>query len=109
MVFFRENGTPGRTESVPHGCCSYRPEPDTPSALNCAFDTMIALMDKHALDGRDPNGYAGIVDPNVDSMLMQYGIMGIPTLMLFKGGEIKERISGYMPREKLIAKFLPHL
>jgi hypothetical protein len=35
--------------------------------------------------------------------------MGIPTLMLFKGGAIKERVSGYMPKEKLVAKFTPHI
>jgi hypothetical protein len=28
--------------------------------------------------------------------------------LFFKGGEIKERITGYMPKDKLIAKFSPH-
>jgi thioredoxin 1 len=44
-------------------------------------------------------------NPNV---VMQYQVMGIPTLLFFKGGEIKERITGYMPKDKLIAKFSPH-
>ncbi len=60
----------------------------------------------------DWQGKAKVVKCDADKnpeIIMQYGIMGIPTLMLFKGGEIKERVSGYMPREKLIAKFLPHL
>lgn len=42
------------------------------------------------------------------NLLMQYGVMGIPTLMLFKGGEIKERITGYQPKDKLVAKVTPH-
>jgi thioredoxin 1 len=44
-------------------------------------------------------------NPNI---LMKYGVMGIPTLLFFKGGEIKERITGYMPKDKLVAKFTPH-
>jgi thioredoxin 1 len=44
-------------------------------------------------------------NPNI---LMQYSVLGIPTLLFFKGGEIKERITGYMPKDKLIAKFSPY-
>ena len=44
-------------------------------------------------------------NPNI---LMQYSVLGIPTLLFFKGGEIKERITGYMPKDKLVAKFSPH-
>ena len=41
-------------------------------------------------------------------ILMQYGVLGIPTLLFFKHGEIKERITGFMPKHKLVAKFSPH-
>jgi len=41
--------------------------------------------------------------------MMKYGVMGIPTLMLFKGGEIKERMTGFQPKEKLEAKVNPHM
>ena len=44
-------------------------------------------------------------NPNI---LMQYNVLGIPTLLFFKEGEIKERITGYMPKDKLVAKFSPH-
>lgn len=44
-------------------------------------------------------------NPNI---LMQYSVLGIPTLLFFKEGEIKERITGYMPKDKLLAKFSPH-
>ena len=44
-------------------------------------------------------------NPNI---LMQYGVLGIPTLLFFKDGEIKERITGFMPKDKLIARFSPH-
>lgn len=39
----------------------------------------------------------------------KFGVMGIPTLILFKNGEAKERITGYMPKDRLLAKLTPHL
>jgi thioredoxin 1 len=38
----------------------------------------------------------------------QFGVMGIPTLILFKGGEAVERIMGYMPKDRLLSKLTPH-
>ena len=48
------------------------------------------------------------VDHNNKSA-MQYGVMSIPTLILFKHGQVAERIVGYMPKEKLLSKLKPHL
>ncbi|MBM3125499.1 MAG: thioredoxin [Chloroflexi bacterium] len=45
-------------------------------------------------------------NPNI---MMQYGVLGIPTLILFKGGEIKERLTGFHSKEKLAAKVTPHV
>jgi len=42
------------------------------------------------------------------NLVMKYGVMGIPTLLFMKGGEIKERVTGFLPKEKLVAKFSPH-
>lgn len=44
-------------------------------------------------------------NPNI---LMQFGVLGIPTLLLFKGGEVQERLVGYQPKDKLISKLTPH-
>lgn len=43
------------------------------------------------------------------ALMVKYGVMGIPTLMLFKGGEIKERLTGFQSKEKLAAKVVPHV
>ncbi len=43
------------------------------------------------------------------NLLTKYGVLGIPTLMLFRGGEIKERITGYQPRDRLVGKLNPHI
>ncbi|MHB8093420.1 MAG: thioredoxin [Candidatus Aminicenantales bacterium] len=51
--------------------------------------------------------YAGklkVVKLNVDDnpkTPARYGIMGIPTLILFKGGEVKETIVGVVPKTKI--------
>jgi thioredoxin 1 len=52
----------------------------------------------------------GKVDTDVNAeYAMQYGIMSIPTLLLFKDGQLAERITGYMPKERILAKLTPHL
>jgi thioredoxin 1 len=47
-------------------------------------------------------------DQNPD-ILMQYGVMGIPTIMLFKGGNVEERMTGYQPKDRLVARIKPHV
>jgi thioredoxin 1 len=55
-------------------------------------------------------GKLKVVKLNVDdnpSIPQKYGIMGIPTLILFKGGDAKETIVGVVPKatlEEMIAK-----
>jgi len=48
------------------------------------------------------------VDEN-GSTAMAYGVMSIPTLILFKGGEPVERLVGYMPKAQLVGKIAKRL
>ena len=48
------------------------------------------------------------VDSN-PSTAMSYGVMSIPTLLLFKNGEPVERIVGFNPKPQLVGKLQPHL
>jgi thioredoxin 1 len=48
------------------------------------------------------------VDSNGETAL-KFGVMSIPTLILFKDGEPVERVVGYRPKEQLMAKIRPHL
>ncbi len=53
-----------------------------------------------------------VVKLDVDSnpnLAMQYQVMGVPTLILFVNGEPTQRLTGYQPKDRILAKFSPHL
>ena len=56
-------------------------------------------------------GKVKVVKLDVDdspNLAMNYQVMGVPTLMLFKGGKPVERVTGYQPKDRLEKKFKPH-
>jgi thioredoxin 1 len=60
----------------------------------------------------DWDGKVKIVKLDVDDnpeLAMNYQVMGVPTLMLFKDGEPVARVTGYQPKDRLEKKFSPHL
>lgn len=48
------------------------------------------------------------VDESVQTVL-QFQVMSVPTLILFVGGEARQRVSGKQPRDRLVEKFQPFL
>lgn len=48
------------------------------------------------------------IDENQDTA-MAFGVMSIPTLLLFKGGEPVERIVGYQPKPQLVSRLQAHV
>ena len=40
---------------------------------------------------------------------MRYGVRGIPTLLVFKGGQVSEQIVGYVPKEQIRKALDKHL
>lgn len=48
------------------------------------------------------------IDQNMQTT-MAYGVMGVPTLILFVDGEPKERLTGFQPKRKIVEKFGPYL
>lgn len=48
------------------------------------------------------------VDENND-LAVQYGVMGVPTLMLFVDGEPVQRLTGYQPKDRILSKFSEHI
>ena len=60
----------------------------------------------------EQNDKLKIVKLNVDenpSMLQKFGIRGIPTMILFKGGQPVETIVGFMPKPALMGKLEKHI
>lgn len=39
----------------------------------------------------------------------KFGVQSIPTMILFKDGKAIERIVGYMPKERLMARIKPYI
>ena len=57
-------------------------------------------------------GRAKIVTVDVDqnaALAEQYGIQGIPALLVFKGGKIVEQTAGFRPRAELVEMLLDHV
>jgi thioredoxin 1 len=57
-------------------------------------------------------GKLKVVKVNVDEngkTAVTYGVTSIPTLMIFKGGELKEKCPGVLPKAKLAELIAKHL
>ncbi len=48
------------------------------------------------------------VDQNSE-IAVQYQVMGVPTLMLFKDGQPVHRMTGFKPKAKVVKEFSPKL
>ena len=60
----------------------------------------------------DWDGKVKVVHIDVDhspNTAMQFQVMGVPTLMLFLSGQPVERMTGYMPKKKIVSKLENHL
>jgi thioredoxin 1 len=65
------------------------------------------IIDELANENTDAKVGKVDVDAHQD-IAMKYGITNIPTLLLFKDGEIVERVQGVQPKEKLQALLNNH-
>jgi len=48
------------------------------------------------------------IDENLETT-MKFGVMSIPTLILFKDGQVVERLAGFQPKPKILEKLKKHL
>jgi thioredoxin 1 len=88
---------------------------DTPTLVDfwavwCGPCRMVApVVDEIA---REQVGKLKVMKLDVDenqNTAMAYGVMSIPTLILFKNGQPVERIVGFRPKNDMNKKILPHL
>ena len=79
-------------------------------AIWCGPCRMVApVVDEIA---REHEGQLRVMKLDVDdnqNTAMTYGVMSIPTLILFKNGQPVERVVGFRPKGDLEKKLLPHL
>ena len=47
-------------------------------------------------------------DQNME-LMRKYGIRSIPTMLVFKNGEVVDRITGAVPKQSITSKIDPHL
>jgi len=55
---------------------------------------------------------AKVVKVNVDenrALAQKYGVMSLPTMLLFKNGEQVEKMMGFMPKSAIAAKISPQI
>lgn len=60
----------------------------------------------------DWTGTVKVVKLDVDhnpGISMQYQVMGVPTLMLFVDGKVRERLTGYQPKDRIVSKLTPYI
>lgn len=58
------------------------------------------------------SGEATVVKANVDDLAAQaveYGVQAIPAFLVIRNGEVVERLTGVVSKEKLLATMQPHL
>lgn len=48
------------------------------------------------------------VDEN-STLAMEYGIMGVPTLILFIDGKPVQRLTGYQPKDRILSKLSSYI
>lgn len=80
------------------------------TAVWCGPCKMIEPVVKQLAD--QWSGKAKIFKLDVDQepeLANAYQVMSVPTLMLFVSGRPVERVTGYMPRDRLEKKFSPYL
>ncbi len=76
----------------------------------CGPCRMIAPIVEQIAQENDGKVSVGKLDVDVNGQTaMKYGVMSIPTLILFKDGKPVERLVGMMPKERLMAKIKPYL
>jgi thioredoxin 1 len=76
----------------------------------CAPCKMLEPVLKQYAQDLGPKARLGKIDVDESAIIASnYQVMGVPTVILFKGGKPVERMTGYLPKDRLVAKFGSHI
>jgi thioredoxin 1 len=79
-------------------------------AIWCGPCKMIApIVDELASEYEGKLKIGKVDVDNNQQIAMQYGIRSIPTLLVFKGGQVVEQIVGAAPKKALVDKLSKHI
>lgn len=67
------------------------------------------ILDEIAIQYDGKLRVAAVDSDTNPALSIQYGVMGLPTMLLFVNGELTERMIGFTPRPRIESKLLPHL
>ena len=67
------------------------------------------ILGQLAQEWRDKIRMVKIDVDQATNLTMQYQVMSVPTLILFKQSQPKERMSGFQPKDRISGKIAPHL
>jgi thioredoxin 1 len=70
---------------------------------------MAPMLDELAAEYAELMTIAKLNTDENPRMLMNYGVMGLPTLLLFRDGEVIERVPGFVRKDKLVSILSRHL
>ncbi|HWR43289.1 thioredoxin [Sporomusa sp.] len=71
----------------------------------CGYCTRLApVMDELAEEMGDQIKVAKVNVDESRSLAQKYGVMSLPTMVVFKNGELVEKLTGYMPKANIAAK-----
>jgi thioredoxin 1 len=78
-------------------------------AVWCVPCKMIApTVDQIAIEYKDKLKVGKLDVDASRAVPAKYGVRGIPTILLFKGGQLKETIVGALPKDKIVAVISKH-
>ena len=79
-------------------------------AIWCMPCKMIApIVDQIAVELKDKLKVGKLDVDGSRIVPAKYGVRGIPTILLFKDGQLKETIVGALPKDKIVATISKHL
>jgi thioredoxin 1 len=79
-------------------------------AVWCGPCKMIAPIVEEIATEYDGKVKVGKLDvDNNQQVAMEFGIRSIPTILIFKGGEVVDQIVGAVPKDQIIGKLKAHL